>query len=804
VEKLIALGGDINARNLDGATPFHFACRYLKCSEENITLQILVKLASATNFDILDREKSESTGLHLAAARGNLTTVKFILNHPSFKRSRSDNIESKDELGNTPLLKAALEGKAEVVQYLLDVGASLNSICNAGQNAIHKAALNGFVEVVKVIKAQDPPSFKRLVQQKDIGKSTVLHLSVYGGSLEIVELLQQDGFVKTQIQETNESLETPLHRAARRNFTSIINIFLDEGANINALNSKNQSPLHVASENGHEEAVKALIIDKISLTPRAETDLNIKDNFHQTPIIAALIKGDEAVFNLLIESGAHIDVKNTKGQNVLHILVEHDKLKVLDDVLSKVKKDEVLKLLSDNDFKEQNALHIAARVGNLTKVGEILLEKSISKDEFANLLKVKNDDDESPFHIATKQGNQELMNEIVKSYPEAVYQLAKDGNTASHLAAKHNQPECLKMLLNRSFELSPFNARYRTPLDCAAVSGSLACVRILLNSGYTLSKSSSNSKNQKFFSNNPLHLSAMNGHCEIVKLLIEEGADISSKDMDEKTPLQIALEKGHKSVVKVIITSSVWEQALRTAYHSDDKSMITPMRALIQNYPDLAELVLDKLSTEIDGDMLFNIEFFEDSFLKKPNTKSKDKYDFIDVDKNLFIDEDKALEMKHPMLLMLENHEDEEQVKLLKHPLIIALTRFKWNSYRSTLFKLEALVFVLYLSAFTAYSFITLNHEKDVNSSEIAIREHCEHKDKRILLKLILNSLFVISIICIGLCAIFELSKIHCKRYLITTFLFKMLLYCSVMGWLLFYKEVILHYYLIMMEERYT
>ena len=42
---------------------------------------------------------------------------------------------------------------------------------------------------------------------------------------------------------------------------------------------------------------------------------------------------------------------------------------------------------------------------------------------------------------------------------------------------------------------------------------------------------------------------AYSGHLEVVKLLLEAGADLNSKGSDEKTALTMAKERGHVEVV---------------------------------------------------------------------------------------------------------------------------------------------------------------------------------------------------------------------------------------------------------------
>ena len=50
----------------------------------------------------------------------------------------------------------------------------------------------------------------------------------------------------------------------------------------------------------------------------------------------------------------------------------------------------------------------------------------------------------------------------------------------------------------------------------------------------------------------PLHNAAGKGHADIVKLLVEAGADLNVRADRAKTPLDIARDKGHVEVIRYL------------------------------------------------------------------------------------------------------------------------------------------------------------------------------------------------------------------------------------------------------------
>ena len=68
------------------------------------------------------------------------------------------------------------------------------------------------------------------------------------------------------------------------------------------------------------------------------------------------------------------------------------------------------------------------------------------------------------------------------------------------------------------------------------MSGKLEVVKLLIEKGADFKSPDKDGKT-------PLHWAAYSGKLEVVKLLIEKGADFKSPDKDGKTPLHWAAEK---------------------------------------------------------------------------------------------------------------------------------------------------------------------------------------------------------------------------------------------------------------------
>ncbi|MDG7057356.1 MAG: ankyrin repeat domain-containing protein [Wolbachia endosymbiont of Penenirmus auritus] len=153
---------------------------------------------------------------------------------------------------------------------------------------------------------------------RDQNGTTLLHWAVSNSYIEIVNVLIERG---AEVNAVNNDGWTPLHPAAEIGNTEIVNALVKHGASVDAIGCNGWTPLHLAASDGYKETVKVLI--------EKGANVNKEDVAGWAPLHFAVMRGKEDVAEVLIEKGADPLLKDkcgktpidwTKNQNMKNIL----------------------------------------------------------------------------------------------------------------------------------------------------------------------------------------------------------------------------------------------------------------------------------------------------------------------------------------------------------------------------------------------------------------------------------------------------------------------------------------------------
>ena len=151
----------------------------------------------------------------------------------------------------------------------------------------------------------------------------------------------------------------------------------------------------------------------------------------------------------------------------------------------------------------------------------------------------------SPLYYASLCGFRDLAEHIINGHPEQVN--ATGGRRHSPLAAAlckgHFQVAELLHQHGASVNATDYN---KTLLQAASVDGRSDVVRWLLERG-----ADPNSQQNDHVP--PIHLATVNGRPEVIQTLLEYGVDIHSTDKDGRTPLHLASSSGKVEVVRLLL-----------------------------------------------------------------------------------------------------------------------------------------------------------------------------------------------------------------------------------------------------------
>ena len=324
--------------------------------------------------------------------------------------------------------------------------------------------------------------------------------------------------------------ERLLCEAASKGHLTLMKQLLSAGADPDAPEVPETTPLHEATATGRPEAIRLLF--------GAKASPNVRDGQGQAPLHLAVTEDSAATMELapiLFDAWADPNVKNSRGRTPLHKAVEEGAVDIVPYLVDKGADPNIL------DAEGKAPLHLAVRNGS-REMTAALLDAEADPD-----VTVTDETGNTPLHEAAAQGSKELSRFLIRreADPNRKNHL---GQTPSHVAVLKGHVEVLVVLLKAGADPNARTESGTCPLHTAASRGDSNATRILLNAGARADQRDKRGAT-------PLHWAADNGHAGVAGVLLDADADPNALGEAGQTPLHEAAAGGHEALVRALLAA---------------------------------------------------------------------------------------------------------------------------------------------------------------------------------------------------------------------------------------------------------
>lgn len=374
----------------------------------------------------------------------------------------------------------------------------------------------------------------------------VLFYTAAYGSIDTLKLVMEKGDYNFDVERLNGNLICPalLDAAALGNNTEMIEYLIQNGADVNHIDSNNMTPIYRAVQFSNYDAVKILLKNHAVLYSTGTTEFDygmVEKNSYSNFVFEEIANNqDTHMLEILLENGydfseMELEYSDESGethwdrfaQNAYEAAIERDRLSELT---------EFYRILIEKTDKSADDLVV---YGDM-ECCKVLVENGYQPSEHPEqLLNVVNDAECIKYLICN--GGDVNASAPDKSIGEIESSLLLNN------AVRYGYFDTVKYLIENGADINAVDRSYscgNSPLHCAILSTS-EILNYLIENGTDLNTVDN-------FGNTPVMIAVQYRLKDYVELLVANGADTSIKNSDGKTALDIANESNDKELVRLL------------------------------------------------------------------------------------------------------------------------------------------------------------------------------------------------------------------------------------------------------------
>ncbi|MCX4028002.1 ankyrin repeat domain-containing protein [Endozoicomonas sp. SM1973] len=301
-----------------------------------------------------------------------------------------------------------------------------------------------------------------------------------------------------------EKQQTPLMIAASAGQFDIVETLLVSGAELNSTTVDGKTPAMLAAENGHADILDLLLTND-------KRNIESRDQSGNTSLMLAAAQGHIQAIKVLLQHQARVDSSNSYSRSTtpLMLAAEAGHYKAVELLAKNKASTERL-----NEYGN-TPLMLAAGAGH-PEVVNALLKYGADIESYTQ------PQDYTPLMKAAANGEVAIVGLLLRRGAN-LHATSWDERTALMHAAKNDQSEVIRLLIENKAKLEAEDDEGKTALMIAAEKNSLNAAKVLLELG---AKPNHFGLRKTW---HPLTLAAKKGHLAMVKLLLENGADIKAR-----------------------------------------------------------------------------------------------------------------------------------------------------------------------------------------------------------------------------------------------------------------------------------